>query len=108
MLVRSNSAPGGSREAPRRDDVTNMAAKIRLSRVGGHKNPYYRIVVADESSARDGRFLEILGTYHPVHKGKEVEVKIDQARVDKWLKTGATPSETVAQIFARQKKAAKA
>jgi small subunit ribosomal protein S16 len=85
-----------------------MAAKIRLARVGGHKNPYYRIVVADESSARDGRFLEILGTYHPVHKGKEVEVKLDQARVDKWLKVGAMPSETVAQIFERQKKAAKA
>lgn len=85
-----------------------MAAKIRLARVGGHKNPYYRIVVADESSARDGRFLEIVGTYHPVHKGKEVEVKLDQPKIDKWLKSGAMPSETVAQIFERAKKAAKA
>ena len=85
-----------------------MAAKIRLARVGGHKNPYYRIVVADESSSRDGRFLEIVGTYHPVHKGKEVEVKLNQPRIDKWLKTGAEPSETVAQILSRAKKAAKA
>lgn len=85
-----------------------MAAKIRLTRVGGHKNPYYRIVVADESSARDGRFLEIVGTYHPVHKGKEVEVKLDEARIAKWLATGATPSETVAQILARAKKQAAA
>lgn len=85
-----------------------MAAKIRLSRVGGHKNPYYRIVVADESKARDGRFIEILGTYAPVHKGKEVEVKLDEAKLAKWLKTGATPSETVSQILARYKKAAKA
>lgn len=85
-----------------------MAAKIRLSRVGGHKNPYYRIVVADESKSRDGRFLEIVGTYHPVHKGKEVEVKLDDAKLAKWLKTGATPSETVAQILARAKKQAAA
>lgn len=85
-----------------------MAAKIRLSRVGGHKNPYYRIVVADESKARDGRFIEILGTYAPVHKGKELEVTLDEAKLAKWLKTGATPSETVSQILARHKKAAKA
>jgi small subunit ribosomal protein S16 len=83
-----------------------MAAKIRLARVGNHKNPYYRIVVADESSPRDGKFLEIVGTYHPVHKGKEVEVKLNQDRIDSWLKTGAMPSETVRQIFERAKKAA--
>lgn len=83
-----------------------MAAKIRLSRVGSHKNPYYRIVVADESKKRDGRFLEIVGTYHPVHKGKEVEVTLDRAKLDRWLASGATPSETVAQILARAKKAA--
>lgn len=85
-----------------------MAAKIRLSRVGGHKNPYYRIVVADESSSRDGRFLEIVGTYAPVHKGKELEVKLDQPRLDHWLKRGAMPSETVSQILSRAKKAAPA
>lgn len=82
-----------------------MAAKIRLKRVGGHKNPYYRIVVADESKARDGGFLEIVGTYHPVHKGKEVEVKLNEAALDKWLAKGAMPSETVGQILARAKKA---
>src|SRR4051794_40717043 len=82
-----------------------MAAKIRLARVGGHKNPYYRIVVADESAARDGKFLEILGTFAPVHKGKEVEIKLNQERVDKWLKTGARPTETVMHIFQRHKKA---
>lgn len=80
-----------------------MAATIRLSRVGGHKNPYYRIVVANERRARDGRFLEILGTYHPVHKGKEVEVNLKQERLDHWLKAGALPSETVGQILARAK-----
>lgn len=85
-----------------------MAAKIRLARVGNHKNPYYRIVVADESSARDGRFIEIVGTYHPVHKGKETEVKLKQDRIDSWLRSGAEPSETVAQILFRAKKAAAA
>lgn len=82
-----------------------MAAKIRLARVGGHKNPYYRIVVADGERARDGKFLEILGTYHPVHKGKEIEIKVHQDRLDKWLKDGARPSETVAQVLAKYKKA---
>ncbi len=80
-----------------------MAAKIRLSRVGGHKNPYYRIVVADESRARDGRFLAILGNYFPVHKGKEKEVEIKMAELDAWLKKGAMPSETVAQIIKRHR-----
>ena len=82
-----------------------MAAKIRLARVGGHKNPYYRIVVADESAARDGKFLEILGTFAPVHKGKELEVKLNEERLAKWMKTGARPTETVAHIFARYNKA---
>lgn len=83
-----------------------MAAKIRLARVGRHKNPYYRIVIADESSARDGKFLEIVGTYHPVHKGKETEIKLNDERLAKWLKSGAKPTETVAQIIARAKKSA--
>lgn len=85
-----------------------MAAKIRLTRVGSHKNPYYRIVVADESSARDGRFIEIVGTYKPVAKGKEQEVTLKTDRIEKWLATGAEPSETVSQILARAKKAAAA
>ncbi len=83
-----------------------MAAKIRLTRVGSHKNPYYRIVVADESRARDGRFIEIVGTYHPVHKGKETEIQLKKERVDHWLKAGALPSETVRQLLDRAKAAA--
>ena len=85
-----------------------MAAKFRLARVGGHKNPYYRIVVADESRARDGKFLEIVGTYHPVHKGKEVEIKLHGDRIAKWMKSGARPTETVQQIFDRAKDQLKA
>lgn len=84
-----------------------MAAKIRLSRVGGHKNPYYRIVVADESRARDGRFLAIIGTYFPVHKGKEKEVELKMDELEKWLKKGAMPTETVDQIIKRHRKALK-
>lgn len=81
-----------------------MAATIRLARVGGHKNPYYRIVVADELRARDGKFLAILGTFAPVHKGKEKEVEIKLAEYDRWVKTGAHPSETVRQIIKRHRK----
>lgn len=86
--------------------MSQMAAKIRLARVGNHKNPYYRIVVADESAARDGKFLEIVGTYHPVHRGKETEFKLNDERIASWMKSGARPTETVMHIFARAKKAA--
>ena len=101
-------SPALLQAVPGRERQKQMAAKIRLARVGGHKNPYYRIVVADESRARDGKFLEILGTFHPVHKGKEIETRIHTERLEFWLKAGARPSETVAQVLARHKKASAA
>ena len=71
----------------------NMATKIRLRRQGAKKAPFYRGVVADSRSPRDGRCIEELGYYNPV--SNPVELKIDEEKALKWLKTGAEPSETV-------------
>lgn len=70
-----------------------MAVKIRLKRMGAKKRPFYRIVVADSRSPRDGRFIEEIGFYNPVSEPKEI--KIDQEKAQKWLATGAKPTETV-------------
>lgn len=70
-----------------------MATKIRLRRQGAKKAPFYRVVVADARSPRDGRCIEELGYYNPV--SNPVELKIDEEKALKWLKTGAEPSETV-------------
>ena len=70
-----------------------MATKIRLRRQGAKKAPLYRVVVADSRSPRDGRCIEELGYYNPV--SNPVELKIDEEKALKWLKTGAEPSETV-------------
>lgn len=70
-----------------------MAVKIRLKRMGAKKRPFYRIVVADSRSPRDGRFIEEIGFYNPVSEPKEV--KIDQEKAHKWLSNGAKPTETV-------------
>lgn len=70
-----------------------MAVKIRLKRMGAKKRPFYRIVVADSRSPRDGRFIEEIGFYNPVSEPKEI--KIDQEKVQKWLSNGAKPTETV-------------
>jgi small subunit ribosomal protein S16 len=75
-----------------------MAAVIRLQRRGSKKNPFYRIVVADKRRARDGRFIEILGTYNPVARGKQEELNVDVEKVDAWVKKGAQPSLTVKQL----------
>jgi small subunit ribosomal protein S16 len=69
--------------------------RIRLRRMGAKKSPFYRIVVADQQSPRDGRFIEIIGTYDP--KGSKVEVKSD--RVAHWLDLGAQPSDSVARLL---------
>jgi small subunit ribosomal protein S16 len=69
--------------------------RIRLRRMGAKKSPFYRIVVADQQSPRDGRFIEIIGTYDP--KGSKVEVKSD--RVAHWMSQGAQPSDSVARLF---------
>ena len=77
-----------------------MAVRIRLKRIGAKKRPFYRIVVADSRSPRDGRFIETLGTYNPLANPAEVHVKLDRVRL--WLSQGALPSETVRDIFSRQ------
>ncbi|RKD34409.1 30S ribosomal protein S16 [Thermohalobacter berrensis] len=74
-----------------------MAVKIRLRRMGAKKKPFYRIVVADSRSPRDGRFIEELGFYNPVSEPKEV--KIDAEKAVKWLKNGAKPTDTVNDLF---------
>jgi small subunit ribosomal protein S16 len=77
-----------------------MAVKIRLKRMGAKKSPYYRIVVADSRSPRDGRFIETVGTYNPVTEPAQVEINEDL--VLKWLKDGAKPSDTVRNLLSKQ------
>lgn len=77
-----------------------MSVKIRLTRRGRNKTPFYRIVVADTESPRDGKFLEILGTYDPLKN--PAEVKLSKERVMKWYKRGARPTETVRSILVKQ------
>ena len=67
--------------------------KIRLRRMGAKKAPYYRIVVADSRSPRDGRFIEELGTYDPMADGEKL--KVDTERVQYWIANGAQPTDTV-------------
>ncbi|MES1158161.1 MAG: 30S ribosomal protein S16 [Haliangium ochraceum] len=81
-----------------------MAVTIRLTRAGGRKVPFYRVVAADSRSPRDGRFIEQLGVYDPLRE--PVEFRIDEQRLQHWLKNGALPSETVSQLLRRQRKAA--
>ena len=71
--------------------------KLRLMRMGKKKQPTYRVVAADSRSPRDGRFIEIVGTYEP--RAEPSVVKLDQAKVDKWLSQGAQPTETVAKLI---------
>jgi small subunit ribosomal protein S16 len=81
-----------------------MAVAIRFSRQGKKKSPFYRIVAADKRAARDGRFIELLGTYHPTTK----VLKLDQVAFDKWVKVGAQPSGTLAAVIRRTARAAAA
>ncbi len=74
-----------------------MAITIRLTRGGRKKKPFYRVVAANSTSPRDGRFLEILGTYDPLKE--PVEIKINTEKVDKWLSRGAKPSNTVRSLL---------
>ena len=76
-----------------------MALVIRLSRHGKKKNPLYRVVVADEDFPRDGRYLEILGTYNP--KTPEAKGSFNKERLDFWMSKGAKPSATVGQVIKR-------
>ena len=73
-----------------------MAVHIRLARAGAKKSPFYRIVVTNSRSARDGRFIENLGTYDP---SRDASFRVDQARLTYWRGVGAQPSDTVEQLL---------
>lgn len=81
-----------------------MKTKIRLSRFGAKKKPFYRIVVSSSASPRDGRFIEVVGSYDPV-KGVE-KANLDKERVGFWMSRGAQPTEIVRQIIKRGEAAA--
>ncbi|MBQ9736455.1 MAG: 30S ribosomal protein S16 [Clostridia bacterium] len=74
-----------------------MAVKIRLTRIGAKKAPFYRVVVADGRYPRDGRFIEEIGYYNPMTD--PIEVKIDAEKAKKWLGNGAQPTETVKALL---------
>ncbi|MBE9520350.1 MAG: 30S ribosomal protein S16 [Proteobacteria bacterium] len=76
-----------------------MAVKIRLTRFGRKKMPFYRIIVADIESKRDGKFLDLLGTYDPMKD--PAEVKIDSDKLKTWLDRGAIPTDTVKSLIAK-------
>jgi len=80
--------------------------KIRLSRGGAPKRPFYHIVVTDSRSARDGRSLERIGFYNPVAVGKEVKLQLDAARAAHWMSLGAQPSDKVAYLLKQAAKPA--
>ena len=78
-----------------------MAVKIRLRRMGAKKSPFYRIVVADSRSPRDGKCIEEIGYFDPMVEPSEIKLDID--KVEKWLKNGAQPTERVKSIINSQK-----
>ena len=78
-----------------------MSVRIRLKRFGTKKRPFYRIVVMDSRTPRDGRVLEEIGIYHPTEK-LEKQVSVDAAKVKEWMAHGATPSNTVKQLLSRK------
>ncbi|MBF0329449.1 MAG: 30S ribosomal protein S16 [Nitrospirae bacterium] len=71
--------------------------KIRLTRLGAHKKPFYRIIVADSRARRDGPFIEIVGTYDP--KKEPSEIKVDSERVKYWISNGAQPTDRVKRLL---------
>ena len=74
-----------------------MAVKIRLKRMGAHKKPFYRVVVADSRSPRDGKFIEEIGYYNPLTNPADIKINGEIAK--KWLSNGAQPTETVRSLF---------
>lgn len=74
-----------------------MAVKLRLTRLGAKKSPFYRVVAADSRSPRDGRFIEVIGTYNPMTD--PAEIKIDNDKAKAWLSNGAQPTETVRALL---------
>jgi small subunit ribosomal protein S16 len=76
-----------------------LAVRIRLRRMGAKGRPFYRVVVANSTAKRDGRFIEILGYFNPMTE--PAEVKLDEERALYWLSVGAQPSDTVRRIFSK-------
>ena len=76
-----------------------MAVKMRLTRLGDKKAPFYRVIVADSRAPRDGKFIDIIGTYNPLTD--PAEIKIDAEKANKWLKNGAQPTETAKQLLVK-------
>jgi len=76
-----------------------MAVKIRLKRMGAHKSPFYRVIVADSRCPRDGRFIEELGYYNPLTE--PAVIKIDSEKAVEWVKKGAQPTEIVKRLFVK-------
>ena len=74
-----------------------MSVRIRLTRTGKRKEPHYRVVVADQRSPRDGKFIEIIGKYHPLEDPSVIE--IDEERALEWLRKGAQPSDAVTNLL---------
>src|ERR1700747_53202 len=79
-----------------------MAVSIRLRREGAKNRPYYRVVVTDSHSPRDGKFLEIIGTYDPKQTGQNSSFNVERAEY--WISKGAQPSDTVRSLLKKQKK----
>jgi small subunit ribosomal protein S16 len=73
--------------------------KIRLTRMGAHKRPFYRVVVADSRARRDGPFIEILGTYDPLKEPSEIKLDLEKAKL--WLQHGAQPTDKVRKLMQR-------
>jgi small subunit ribosomal protein S16 len=80
-----------------------MSVTIRLSRHGAKKKPFYRIVVCDQRFPRDGRYIEQIGTYDP--KASSGAIKLNQEKVDTWIKRGARPTQTVSELIAQRNRA---
>ena len=81
-----------------------MGVKVRLARAGGKNRPFFRVVVADQRSPRDGAFIELVGTYDPTRDPEAVNLKKD--RIDYWISKGAKPSLIVSELLQRDKKSA--
>ena len=77
-----------------------MAVKIRLTRMGDKKAPFYRVIVADSRSPRDGRFIDIIGTYNPLVDPAEIKIDADKAK--KWISNGAQPTDTVKSLLKKE------
>ena len=76
-----------------------MAVKMRLTRMGDKKAPFYRIVVADSRVARDAKYIDLIGTYNPITNPEEI--KIDAEKANQWIKNGAQPTDTVKSLMKR-------